>query len=102
MRWTQNTECTSPIDNTTKVKVTTPDDHCHGYVQQKFTLPASAIGATKVMVKISPASLRLAWFGQTGKRNYTDTSDVEGFDCTSTYDYIMAMCLEDVVITTAK
>lgn len=102
MRWTQNTECTSPIDNTTTVKVTTPDDHCQGYVQQKFTLPASAIGAAKVMVKISPASLRLAWFGSTGKRTYTDTSDVDGFDCTSTYDYIMAMCLEDVVITTAK
>lgn len=102
MRWTSKTELTSPIDNTTTVVATTPDDHCHSYVQQKFVLPASAVGAAKVMVKISPASLRLAWFGSTGKRTYTDTSDVEGFDCTSTYNYIMAMCLEDVVVTTAK
>lgn len=101
MRWTSGTTLTSPIDGTTTVSATTPDDHCHSYVQQKFVLPETAIGVAKVMIKLSPASLRLAWFGKTGNRNYTDTSDVEGFDCTSTYDYIMAMCLEDVVVTTA-
>ncbi len=102
MRWTKDTAFTSPKDGTTTVTANTPDDHCHAYVQQKFVLPATAIGAAKVMVKISPASLRLAWFGKSSEdATYTDTSDVDGFDCTKDYKYIHSLMLEDVVVTTA-
>ena len=75
----------------------TPVEHCPGYVQQKFDLPATATGAAKVMVKISPASLRLAGYGVA----YTDSIDT-GVDCYSTYSYPHSLMLEDVSVTYAK
>ena len=75
----------------------TPVEHCPGYLQQKFVLPASATGAEKVMVKISPASLRLAGYGVA----YTDSIDT-GVDCYSTYSYPHSLMLEDVSVTYAK
>ena len=75
----------------------TPVEHCPGYMQQKFVLPASAIGAQNVMVKISPASLRLAGYGIA----YTDSIDT-GVDCYSGYSYPHSLMLEDVSVTYAK
>ena len=75
----------------------TPVEHCPSYVQHKFDLPATATGAAKVMIKISPASLRLAGFGVA----YTDSIDT-GVDCYSTYSYPHSLMLEDVSVTYAK
>ena len=83
--------------STTTWKPYTPSEHCPGFIQQKFILPESAIGAAKVMVKISPASLNLAWYGSDWKASID-----QGKMCTSTYSHIHALCLEDVVISTAK
>ena len=79
-----------------KMKPYTPFEQCPGFVQQKFTLPSTAVGATKVMVKISPASLRLVWYGGT---LCTDSIDVPGNDCTQTYSYPHSLILEDVVVS---
>ena len=74
----------------------TPLEHCPGFVQQKFILPANAAGAAKVMVKISPASLRLAAYSG---NDYTSPIDVPGHDCTKSYSYSHALVLEDVVVS---
>ena len=72
----------------------TPTAMPAGFIQEKFTLPASATGAFRVMVKISPKSLRLASFGAT----FSDSIDT-GVDCTETTKYPSAFMLEDVVVT---
>ncbi len=74
----------------------TPLEHCPGFVQQKFILPANAAGAAKVMLKISPASLRLAAYSG---NDYTSAIDVPGHDCTKSYSYSHALVLEDVVVS---
>lgn len=76
---------------------TTPIEHCPGFLQQKFVLPASAVGAAKVMVKLSPASLRLAGFPAT----FTDSIDT-GVDCTKDYYYSHILAIEDIAVTTVK
>ena len=88
------TDANKTIDTTGK---NTPLEHCPGFLQQKFVLPESAIGAAKVMVKISPASLRLAGFGA----KITDSIDT-GVDCTKDYYYVHDLALEDVAVTCAK
>ncbi len=88
------TDAAKKIDTTGKY---TPVEHCPGFLQQKFVLPESAIGAANVMVKISPASLRLAGFGA----NYTDSIDT-GVDCTKDYYYVHDLALEDVAVTCVK
>ncbi len=80
----------------TKSKPKTPIEHCPGFVQQKFILPANAAGAANVMLKISPASLRLAAYGGI---NYDSPIDVPGHDCTKSYSYAHALVLEDVVVS---
>ncbi len=84
---------TNPVTSSA-LNVYTPLAMPSGFIQEKFTLPASAAGAAKVMVKISPASLRLAWFGS----SYTSSIDT-GIDCTPTLKYPSAFMLEDVVIS---
>jgi hypothetical protein len=74
----------------------TPLEHCPGFVQQKFILPANAAGAAKVMLKISPASLRLAAYSG---NDYTSAIDIPGHDCTKSYSYSHALVLEDVVVS---
>lgn len=88
---------TDALKSITTASRYTPVEHCPGYVQQKFDLPATATGAAKVMVKISPASLRLAGYGVA----YTDSIDT-GVDCYSTYSYPHSLMLEDVSVTYAK
>lgn len=79
-----------------KIKPQTPLEHCPGFVQQKFILPAHATGAAKVMLKISPASLRLAAYSGV---DYKSAIDVPGHDCTKSYSYSHALVLEDVVVS---
>ena len=88
---------TDALKSITTASRYTPVEHCPGYVQQKFDLPATATGAAKVMVKISPASLRLAGYGIA----YTDSIDT-GVDCYSGYSYPHSLMLEDVSVTYAK
>ena len=76
---------------------TTPIEHCPSFLQQKFVLPASAVGAAKVMVKLSPASLRLSGFPET----FTDSIDT-GVDCTKDYYYSHILAIEDIAVTTVK
>ena len=117
------TECTNAINGTKQYKlnpmmnwlnpqaltnhltgvstsVYTNSDFCPGFTQQKFFLPTSATGAANVMVKISPASLRIAWFSNNGAWN--GSMDTEGNDCTSTYSYPCAVIFEDIAITYAN
>ena len=93
VNWLSAQALTNPVTGEA-IKAYTPLAMPSGFIQEKFTLPASAAGAAKVMVKISPASLRLAWLSAT----YTDSIDT-GVDCTSTLKYPSAFMLEDVVIT---
>ena len=80
----------------TKIKPQTPLEHCPGFMQEKFILPANAAGAANVMLKISPASLRLAAYSGV---DYTSAIDVPGHDCTKSYSYSHALVLEDVVVS---
>lgn len=80
----------------TKIKPQTPIEHCPGFMQEKFILPANAAGAANVMLKISPASLRLAAYSGV---DYTSAIDVPGHDCTKSYSYSHALVLEDVVVS---
>ncbi len=79
-----------------KLKPQTPIEHCPGFMQEKFILPANAAGAAKVMLKISPASLRLAAYSGV---DYMSPIDVPGHDCTKSYSYSHALVLEDVVVS---
>lgn len=96
MHWFNGTYELTNYLTSVKMKPYTPFEQCPGFVQQKFTLPSTAVGATKVMVKISPASLRLVWYGGT---LCTDSIDVPGNDCTQTYSYPHSLILEDVVVS---
>ncbi len=87
------------LTNTT-ISVNANSDFCPGFTQQKFFLPANAAGVEKVMVKISPASLRLAWFSDNGAWN--GSMDVPGHDCTSSYSYPCAIIFEDLAVTYAN
>ena len=99
MNWLAPQSLTNYITGTA-TSVNTNADFCPGFTQQKFFLPTSATGAEKVMLKLSPASLRIAWFSNNGAWN--GTMDTEGNDCTSTYSYPCAIGLEDVAITYAN
>ena len=96
MHWLNGTYELTNYLTSEKVKPYTPFEQCPGFVQQKFILPSTAVGATKVMVKISPASLRLVWYGGA---LCTDSIDVPGNDCTKTYSYPHSLILEDVVVS---
>ena len=99
MNWLNPQALTNHLTGTS-TSVYTNSDFCPGFTQQKFFLPTSATGAAKVMVKISPASLRIAWFSNNGAWN--GSMDTEGNDCTSTYSYPCAILFEDVAITYAN
>lgn len=99
MNWLNPQSLTNHLTNAT-VSAYTNSDFCPGFTQQKFFLPTSATGAQKVLVKISPASLRLAWFSNNGA--WDGSMDTEGNDCTSTYSYPCAIIFEDIAITYAN
>lgn len=99
MNWLAPQALTNHLTGTS-TSVYTNSDFCPGFTQQKFFLPASATGAANVMVKISPASLRLAWFSDNGAWN--GSMDTEGNDCTSTYSYPCAVLFEDLAVTYAN
>ena len=96
MHWLNGTYELTDFLTGSKIKPQTPVEHCPGFVQQKFILPANAAGAAKVMLKISPASLRLATYSGV---DYTSPIDVPGHDCTKSYSYSHALVLEDVVVS---
>ena len=79
-----------------KLKPQTPLEHCPGFAQEKFILPANAAGAANVMLKISPASLCLAGYSDA---DYKSSIDIPGHDCTKSYSYSHALVLEDVVVS---
>lgn len=93
VNWLSAQSLTNPVTSQA-IKAYTPLAMPAGFIQEKFLLPATASGAEKVMVKISPKSLRLAWFGT----EYTDSIDT-GIDCTSDLKYPSAFMLEDVAVT---
>lgn len=69
------------------------------YIQQKFILPANAQGAAKVMVKISPRSLELAWPTSTAWNTPLNGS---GLFATKSIVHGLAYCFEDVAVTCVK
>lgn len=93
VNWLSAQAFTNPI-NSTAISAYTPLAMPAGFIQEKFTLPASATGASQVMIKISPKSLRLAWFGT----SFSDSIDT-GIDCTPDTKYPNAFMLEDVVVS---
>ena len=93
VNWLNAQSLTNPVTGQ-EISAYSPLAMPAGFIQEKFTLPESASGAANVMVKISPKSLRLAWFGS----EYTDSIDT-GIDCTSDLKYPSALMLEDVAIT---
>ena len=90
---------TNPVTGKTLSSVYTNTEFCPGFTQHQFTLPAEAAGKEKVMVKISPASLQLAWFSGAA---YTSTMTVSGNNCTKDYSYPHALCIEDIAVTCAN
>ena len=90
---------TNPVTGKTLSSVYTNTEFCPGFTQHQFTLPAAAAGKEKVMVKISPASLQLAWFSGAA---YTSTMTVSGNNCTKDYSYPHALCIEDIAVTCAN
>ena len=90
---------TNPVTGKTLSSVYTNTEFCPGFTQHQFTLPAAAAGKDKVMVKISPASLQLAWFSGAA---YTSTMTVSGNNCTKDYSYPHALCIEDIAVTCAN
>ena len=69
-----------------------------GYQQQKFILPTTAQGAAKVMVKISPRSLVLAWPTSNAYNAAIDT----GFKAASTFNHALNLAFEDVAVSCVK
>ena len=90
---------TNPVTSKALSNVYTNTEFCPGFTQHQFTLPAAAAGKEKVMVKISPASLQLAWFSGAA---YTSTMTVSGNNCTKDYSYPHALCIEDIAVTSAN
>ena len=90
---------TNPVTGKALSNVYTNAEFCPGFTQHQFTLPAAAAGKEKVMVKISPASLQLAWFSGAA---YTSTMTVSGNNCTKDYSYPHALVIEDITVTCAN
>lgn len=99
VNWNTNADVADPFNVSTKMKLTNNLEFCPGFTQQKFLLPASASGAAKVMVKISPKSLQIAY---PTDATYTATMDKEGKNCTKDYSYPCCIVIEDLAVTYAK
>ena len=99
VNWLNPDSFTNPVTGKTLSSVYTNAEFCPGFTQHQFTLPAAAAGKEKVMVKISPASLQLAWFSGAA---YTSTMTVSGNNCTKDYSYPHALCIEDIAVTSAN
>ena len=99
VNWLNPESFTNPVTGKTLSSVYTNTEFCPGFTQHQFTLPAAAAGKEKVMVKISPASLQLAWFSGAA---YTSTMTVSGNNCTKDYSYPHALCIEDIAVTCAN
>ena len=99
VNWLNPDSFTNPVTGKSLSNVYTNTEFCPGFTQHQFTLPAEAAGKEKVMVKISPASLQLAWFSGTA---YTSTMTVSGNNCTKDYSYPHALCIEDIAVTCAN
>ena len=99
VNWLNPDSFTNPVTGKTLSDVYTNTEFCPGFTQHQFTLPAAAAGKEKVMVKISPASLQLAWFSGAA---YTSTMTVSGNNCTKDYSYPHALCIEDIAVTCAN
>ena len=91
-----NTAYNSPFGS---IKLANNLEFCPGMTQQKFLLPDGTAGADKVMIKISPASLQLAYpTDGTFKATMDDPTKL----CTKDYSYPCAVMLEDLAVTYAK
>ena len=99
VNWLNPQDLTNPLTSTVLKGVYTNLEFCPGFTQHQFTVPAEAAGKDKVMVKISPASLRLAWLSGAA---YTSTIDVSGNDCKKDYSYPHALVIEDITVTCAN
>lgn len=99
VNWLNPQDVTNPLTGVALAGVYTNSEFCPGFTQHQFTVPAAAAGKDKVMVKISPASLRLAWFSGAA---YTSTMDVKGNDCTKDYSYPHSLVIEDIAVTCAN
>ena len=99
VNWLNTQDLTNPLTSTVLKGVYTNLEFCPGFTQHQFTVPAAAAGKDKVMVKISPAALRLAWFSAAA---YTSTIDVSGNDCKKDYSYPHALVIEDITVTCAN
>ena len=99
VNWNENAAIADPFNVSTTVQLTTNAEFCPGFTQQKFVLPASAKGAAKVMVKISPASLQVAY---PTDGTYTATMDKEGKNVTKDYSYPCAIVFDGIAVTYAK
>ncbi|MBO5814377.1 MAG: hypothetical protein J6R13_07695 [Alistipes sp.] len=92
----ENTAYTSPFGS---IKLANNLEFCPGMTQQKFLLPDGTAGADKVMIKISPASLQLAY---PTNGTFKATMDDPTKQCTKDYSYPCAVMLEDLAVTYAK
>ena len=99
VNWNTNADVADPFDVSTKMKLTNNLEFCPGFTQQKFLLPASAIGAAKVMVKISPKSLQIAY---PTDATYTATMDKADKNCTKDYSYPCCIVIEDLAVSYSK
>ena len=99
VNWNNAAAIRDPFNVSSSVTLTNNTEFCPGFTQQKFVLPASAQGAAKVMVKISPASLQVAY---PTDGTFNATMDKEGKNVTKDYNYPCAIMFEDVAVTYAK
>ena len=99
VNWNSNAAIADPFNVSTTTTLSTNLEFCPGFTQQKFLLPASASGAQKVMVKISPKSLQIAY---PTNGTYTATMDKAGKDCTKDYSYPCTIVFEDLAVTYSK
>lgn len=73
-----------------------------GYPQYKFILPESVQGASKVMVKISPRTLDLAWPNNGTSSSWNTPITVAPLEATSTLVHGHMYSFEDVMVTCVK
>ncbi|MBQ3247800.1 MAG: hypothetical protein IJB08_07160 [Alistipes sp.] len=99
VNWNTEAGLADPFDVSKKVTLTNNLEFCPGFTQQKFVLPASAKGAAKVMVKISPASLQVAY---PTDGTFNATMDKEGKNVTKDYSYPCAIIFDGIAVTYAK
>ena len=100
VNWNYNQALKDPFTNMASTFTLTNNlEFCPGFTQQKFLLPTSASGAAKVMVKISPKSLQIAY---PTDATHTATMDKAGKNCTKDYSYPCCIVIEDLAVTYSK